>query len=102
MRDFSRYKRTPTTVYDGELTYSKWKPLTILQKEIDTDDYSAYQVPSEMEGRPDKISNAAYQTPFLDWVLIAYNRVQEPFGWPRANEIIKIPRSQLFLAELIS
>jgi hypothetical protein len=102
MGDLSRYKNTPTTLYEGNITYGLWKPLSILKKDIDTDDYYPFTVSSQYEGRPDKISDAVYATSHLDWVLIAYNRVLDPFGWPRAGEIIKIPRSELFMSELIA
>lgn len=102
MAEFSRFKATQTITYEGSITYGVWKPLKVLQKEYDTDDYKIYQVPSNFEGRPDLISDVMFKTPFLDWVLIAYNRVKEPFGWPRSNELIKIPKSSLFLSELIS
>jgi len=101
MQETSRFKSTPNIIFDGVITKSSWQKLTILKSEPDPADYTTYTVKSIMEGRPDLISDDVYRTPMLDWVIITYNRANEVFNWPKTGQIIKIPKQELFMPELL-
>ena len=101
MEDSSRFKDTPDIIFNGVVTKSSWKKLSILKNEPNPNDYYPFTVTTVLEGRPDLISSEMYQTPFLDWVIISYNRANEVFNLPLTGQVIKIPRSELFLPELL-
>jgi hypothetical protein len=101
MLESTRFKLTDTILYQGHVTKSSWRKPEILRREVRTEDYTTFTVTNDLEFRPDKISNIAYKTPHLDWLIIAYNQAPEPFAWPRTGEIIKIPKSELFMPELL-
>ena len=101
MLETSRYLLTDDIIFDACVTKSSWRKPSILKRELSKDDYFTFTVTNDLECRPDKISQAVYQTPHLDWLLIAYNRVAEPFGWPGTGLIIKVPRPELFMPELL-
>jgi hypothetical protein len=101
MEEASRFKDTPNIIFNGEVTKSSWRKLTILKTDPQPTDYFPYVVTTVTEGRPDLISNEVYNTPMLDWVIIAYNKANEVFNWPQTSQVIKIPREELFMPELL-
>lgn len=101
MSESSRLKLTETIIYHGQVTKSSWRKPEILKREVRVDDYYTITVTTDLEFRPDKISNLAYQTPHLDWLIIAYNQAPEPFAWPLTGQIIKLPKPELFMPELL-
>jgi hypothetical protein len=101
MLESSRFKLTDTIIYQGHITKSSWRRPDILKREVRIDDYYTFTVTNDLEFRPDKISNLVYQTSHLDWLIIAYNQAPEPFAWPLTGQIIKIPKPELFMPELL-
>ena len=101
MQGPSRFKLTDTNIYQSRVTKSSWRKPEIFKREIRVEDYYSLTVTNDLENRPDKISNVVYRTPHLDWVIIAYNQVPELFAWPKTGEIIKIPKPELFMPELL-
>lgn len=98
---FSRFKKTPPTIVDGKETYGRWVDFQFLRERPDEEFIKVFQVTNPVEGRPDLISQAVYGTPLLDWVLIAFNKVRDPFNWPRAGEAIEYPADVIVLPELL-
>lgn len=93
--DFSRLFQTPKTVVDGNETFGVWNPPSFIKIRPDENRINRYVVTNATEGRPDNISNILYGTPFLDWVLISFNKIRDPLNWPRAGEIIEYPDESL-------
>lgn len=50
--------------------------------------------------RPDLISQKAYQTPDLWWVIFEYNNIQDPMFDLRESQILKIPALDRVLAAI--
>ncbi len=98
---FSRFKKTPPTIFDGKETYGRWVSFRFLTQRPDESDIGIFQVTSALEGRPDLISQQIYSTPLLDWVLIAFNQVRDPLNWPRAGSAIEYPLDTVVLPELL-
>lgn len=92
---FSRFKTTESVLYQGKETISTWKKPSFLTKEISQSLVYSFQVTAEYNGRPDLISNRLYQTPFYDWVLLAFNNVTDTLNWPPTGLIIKYPDKTL-------
>jgi hypothetical protein len=89
--DFSRFRQTELIIIDGKETYGRWRPLSIFIDRPSDDNIKVFEVTSALEGRPDLISHAVYGTPLLDWVLLAFNKVRDPLGWPAVGDLIEYP-----------
>lgn len=98
---FSRFKRTPPTIVEGRETYGRWIEPKFLKERPNEEFIRTFQVTSALEGRPDLISTLVYNTPLLDWVLIAFNKVRDPLNWPRAGGVIEYPVDTIVLPELL-
>jgi hypothetical protein len=99
--EFSRFGKTPLIIFENEETFGRWKPLSLLLHRPDDEFIGIFQVTSAVEGKPHNISNAIYGTSLLDWVLIAFNNVRDPFGWPRAGDVIEYPLEEILFPELL-
>jgi hypothetical protein len=99
--DFSRFSKTPKVSVDGKETYGQWKPHSFLTQDLDSKYIRAFKVTSATEGRPDKIAKVLYGTSLLSWVLLAYNNVTEPFGWPKSGTIIQYPIDEVVLPQIL-
>jgi len=92
---YSRFFQTEEIVVDGVETLGIWDPPDFLKKRPDDELIGRFAVTNAVEGRPDLIANELYRSPLLDWVLIAFNNVREPFNWPKAGEVIEYPVEML-------
>jgi len=79
-------------VVDGEVTYGLWVPPWFIANPdlLSPDQVGNYQVSAGEAGRPDLISTTLYGTPYLDWVIIAFNQPRSSFNWPEPGTVIKI------------
>jgi hypothetical protein len=59
-----------------------------------------YRVGPSTAGKPDRIALEVYGTTKLDWLIIAFNNQVNPFGWPKAGSVIKLPIPDLVFGEL--
>lgn len=98
---FSRLKQTTPIIVDGKETYGRWKPFDFIVNRPSEENIRVFQVTNALEGRPDLIAYSVYGTPLLDWVLIAFNGVRDPFGWPRAGEMVEYPLDTVVLPQLL-
>ena len=89
--DFSRFYSTDEIVYNGNETFGRWKEPSFIATKLSDNKISMLVVSSQVEGRPDLISQELYNTPLLDWVLIAFNGVRDPLNWPKAGDTIRFP-----------
>tara|TARA_R110000822_G_scaffold896_7_gene3893 strand:+ start:623 stop:910 length:288 start_codon:yes stop_codon:yes gene_type:complete len=53
--------------------------------------YNLTKVPNGMSGRPDLISQEAYNTPEYWWLVCAINNISDPFEQLIAGKLIKLP-----------
>jgi hypothetical protein len=99
--EFSRFGKTELTTFNGREVFGRWKPLRLLTERPSDEFIGIFQVTSALEGKPHNISHAIYGTSLLDWVLIAFNGVRDPFGWPRAGDAIEYPLEEILFPELL-
>src|SRR4051812_45806571 len=93
--DHSRFRRQQPITVDGVETMGKWKEPNWLVKRPDQSLIGSYRVGTDTEYRPHLIAQIVYGDPTMDWVLLAFNRVREPFNWPRAGTIVGFPADSL-------
>lgn len=102
---YSRFASTPVILYDGgdgpQEMYAKWQRPKALTRDLADSEIQRYVVPKAFEGRPDMIANAVYGVSELDWLVIAYNEAAQVFSWPKAGQVIKLPRSTFVASELL-
>lgn len=103
---YSRFGNTPSVVYDHPTMgmveiFGTWQKPSVLTRVVPDDQITRYVVRKEREGRPDLIANEVYGVSELDWVIIAYNKANQVFNWPKAGDVIKIPSSSFISAELL-
>ncbi len=99
--EFSRFKQTPPLIYDGVATFGRWVPLSFLTTRPAEENINVFKITPALEGRPDLIANQVYNTPLLDWVLIAFNKVRNPLNWPKVGTTIEYPLDTIVLPELL-
>lgn len=104
---FSRFRETQPIVSDSPYgggrmeTFGLWKEPSFLTQFLDPQlDLVHIKVDGSRAGRPDLIANDVYGSPSFFWVLIAYNKPKDVFGWPRINDVVLAPNSQLVLGNL--
>lgn len=77
-----------------------WQRPSWLIHRPEHDRIHTYYVTNRTEGRPDLISNEVYNTPYLDWVIVAFNNPLENLNWPRAGTTIEYPDDSVVYTEL--
>lgn len=100
MASIERYRKTPFVIMNGERTIGKWKRPSWLNKRPASADIGRIVVPSQYEGRPDLLANYLYSNSELDWVLLSFNNVDNPFGWPRTGTTVEYPSEYVVFPEL--
>lgn len=107
MADYSRLDKTAMVVVDGHETHGVWNTPTWLREKPEDNLIFTFNVDNRYEGRPDLISNQIYNTPFLDWVLIAFNAKFYPnsdsrkiLNWPRSGDIVRYPASSIVFPDV--
>ena len=96
---YSRYKQTPLVVFDGVETYGTWAQPSWLITRPDESLINKLVITSDIAGRPDTIAYRVYGVSFLDWAIIAFNKVLDQFGWPQTGIIIEYPVDTVVLSE---
>ena len=97
----SRFQLSEPVIVDGVETYGKWKQPSFLTTELDPGNIALFQVTNAFQGRPDLIAYNVYGDPFLDWVLIAFNKPQDVLNWPRAGDVIRYPVATVVIPQLV-
>lgn len=93
----SRFKlSTPVLSPEGVETFGLMKKFEFLSSE----NIIQYRVDNNVAHRPDLIATDYYGDPSYYWVVIMFNKPTNPFGWPRAQEIIKLPRKTIVVPVL--
>jgi len=97
---YSRFINTETVNLGGFESFGVWNVPNFLKQSLLADQEVVIKITAAYEGRLDLIAHELYGTPFLDWVIIAYNNILEPLNWPRAGTVIKIPVRSVILDQL--
>ena len=90
LRTYSRFRDTQHVRFGDVETFGMWHWPEAFDSIADQD-IIRFKVTSDIEGRPDLISDKFYLSPNYDWIIIMYNQPTNPLGWPRTGDIIKIP-----------
>jgi len=93
----SRYIKTDIINFDGRETFGSFNPPAWLEN-IRNDNLINYEVTSDLDGRPDLISNTLYGTPNYFWVLVYINKPLDPTNWPTTGSIILAPKKEIIRA----
>ena len=103
----SRLRFTQQIIVDGEETFGKWAQPYWLRTKPDESLIRTFAVTSDLEGRPDLISNIVYNTPHLDWAIIAFNAIhyndvkaRDCLNWPPTGLLVKYPIESLIIPSL--
>lgn len=88
-------------IVDEVETFGKWVEYPFLKERPREEYIGVYQVTTGYQGRPDLISNIIYGTPYLDWVLIAFNKARRTLNWPRTGDLIEYPIESIVLPEIL-
>lgn len=101
-RTNSRFaKSSPIFTRSGEPTYGIAKKYKFQTKSnLSDDQVGSFTVTADFVKRPWVIADEIYGNPDLMWVLITFNGVMNPFGWPRLGQIIEYPKPSVVAAEL--
>jgi hypothetical protein len=90
----SRFQFTPTvlaTTPTGEIveTFGVWKKPSFLKTRPNEDVIGKFQVTTAEAGKPDIIATRLYGSPYLDWIIIAFNKTTDVLNWPQPGAIIE-------------
>lgn len=101
----SRFQLTNTvlvTTPNGEVveTFSVWKRPSFLTTRPREDLIGRYQVLTGRVARPDLIATELYGSPYLDWIIVAFNGAMDVLNWPEAGSVIEYPLPSLVFAEV--
>lgn len=88
-------------MFNGVEALARWEQPSWLLERPAEQHIGRLLVTSDLAGRPDKISAQIYGTSLLDWVLIAFNQVTNPFGWPTTGTVVEFPVESIVLGELL-
>lgn len=97
---------TPTRTPEGKETFGlQTKHSFLNRRNLRDSDIRQITITSELAGRPTKIAETVYQgRSDLDWVIIQFNGVENPFQyprqWPEINQTIEYPAPRVVFAEV--
>ena len=96
----SRFAQTDPIVLDnGVETFGFWRRPDFLKEEnLREEQIETVFIDSTLAGRPDEISRLKYGTPFLEWVVVMFNRPKDTLGFPKIGTVIKIPERSIVLS----
>lgn len=98
----SRFKLSDTIrTADGKETYGLMKKYKFLDTtNIPTDQIIRVIVDGKTAGKPNIIALNLYSSEMHYWVLLMFNNVIDPFGWPKNGSVVLAPPRDMVLAEL--
>jgi hypothetical protein len=92
---------TPILTRDGRETYGIAKKFRFMdRKNLNEDEIKPFVVTHEYVGRPDKIATKIYNNQDLYFIIIQFNRAENPFQWPPLGLVIEYPSKRAVFAEL--
>ena len=102
MESYSRFKLTEQIIdINGNETFGIMKKYDFLQRDkLDKDDIKKIFIEGTRVGRPDLIALDLYGSSIYYWVLMLFNNVVDPFGWPQNQTLIEAPSSSVVFTEI--
>ena len=96
---FSRFVDTEQIIVSGKETFGLWHVPNFINRDFLSDSQvGSLNIKADLAGRPDLISNKLYGTPYLFWVIIMFNKPQNPLNWPQSGSVIRFPVKSIVLA----
>ena len=83
----NKYTQSPV-IYNNRRTIGLYVP----PDDLSTTTYDVYKVEAGYAGNPTEIAVKFYGDYRYYWLIIEYNKPINPFGWPKVDDTIKIPR----------
>ena len=101
-RTTSRFSLSdPILTRDGDPTFGIPAKFRFLdRKRLDDEDIITKVVEFEFVGRPDLLAEDIYRDQDLHWILILFNRVENPLNWPKNGQVIEYPSPSAVAAEI--
>lgn len=98
----SRFREsTPILTRNGEETFGIMTKFRFMDRNnLDEGQILTRVTPSAVVGRPDLMAEMIYGDASLHWILIFFNRVENPFGWPKNQQVIEFPSPTVVNAEI--
>jgi hypothetical protein len=93
----SRFKLTQEVVRNNIETFGLLTKHAFLDPNLPEADIIRITVSPAQAGRPWLIASDIYNSPFLDWVIVLFNRPINPVNWPAVGTVIKAPRATIVL-----
>jgi len=97
----SRLQFASSVIVNGVETFGRWAQPSFLADDFDPALTDSFLVTNDTNGRPDRIAGKVYGDPFLDWVIIGFNKPREVLNWPRSGQIIRYPIASAVLPQLV-
>ena len=92
----SRFTQTPIIIRNNKETFGRWvRPDFLDESLLNEDQIITISINSTLAGRPDVIADREYGSPFLEWVVVMFNRPKDTIGFPRIGTVIKLPEASL-------
>lgn len=101
-RSTSRFQNTkPILTRDGDPTYGIARKFRFLDADnLNDEDVNTFVVDANTAYRPDRLADLFYNDTELHWILIIFNRVDNPFNWPAVGQVIQYPSLGAVSSEL--
>jgi len=102
MPSFSKFKLTdPILTIDNQETFGLMKKFRFLDREsLEEDEIEKIFIDGTRVGRPDLIALDLYESSIHFWILLMFNNVMDPFGWPKNQTVIEAPIRSVVFREL--
>ena len=80
-------------------TFGLWTPPSYIKTRPAPELIGKYTVTAGRGMAPHLIASDLYGTPYLDWILIAFNNAYNVLNWPPVGSVIEFPVSSLVFAQ---
>jgi len=92
---------TPVLTRDGKETFGIAKKFRFMdRKNLADEEILPFVVTHEFVNRPDKIANEIYQNEDLQFIIVLFNRAENPFQWPPLGLVLEYPIQSRVFAEI--
>ena len=101
-RSTSRFQDSqPILTREGDPTYGIAKKFRFLDKNnLNDDEIGVIVIDADNAGRPDRLADELYGNSMLHWILIMFNKVDNPLNWPLNGQVVEYPLQETVSAEI--
>lgn len=91
----------PILTRDGKETFGIAKKYRFMdRKNLNENQILLFTVTHEFVGRPDKIATEIYGNEDLHFIIVQFNRAENPFQWPPLGLVLEYPDQSTVFAEI--